>query len=358
MAFSLVMRSCRTKSVGYLAVFATIFVPQALLAQPAPPVPKGWIESLCPTAAGTAFVIGASEADQPAAAMELLRNPGDKRAPFSAGSIVYTPWSKRVAGLSWESDLEYGDRSQEWNDVVTASLEEDGWSRRSDTEFGSSPDWDAVAYEKAFFHDGNERTLIFRLYTSGRYAADCGDADMLALYQREVVGDLEPGSPRPIDPGAPIEEAVFFARFDCQKPELITAFGKAGSVAVAGPLAESLISDDLPYEAQEDYEQRLGKWLEWKLLNSGKIEPEEIDSLYREADPGMGMPFEENFFEMVGGMEAVFEGLEEEDGAKTCSGYRSVLQNGIDTTKAQAERYRRLNAALIAQANRLGIDID
>lgn len=343
---------------GIFALGVTAQVPAPALAQSAPQVSAAWIESLCPAPFSNEFALGKTEEEQAASALALFESPGEARAPFTSGSGVYTPWSRRLAGLSWESELEYGDHMEDWRVALAETLAANGWEQREDTTFGAGPGWSALAFEKTEIVGGNERTLVFRFDTFDKYSVDCGEADMLALYQREVGGELEPGSPRPVDPGPPASETEYLARFDCADPEVVARFAAAGSTEVAGPYAGTLISGDMPYDAQEQYEQRLGTWLGWMLLASGKISDEDFFELTREADDVVELDFEANLMGMIGSLENSFKGLEENDGARACTGYRTMLESGIAATKASYNRHRRINAAMIAEAGRLGIDID
>ena len=343
---------------GTAALGVSASVPAPVLAQPAPQISAAWIDSLCPALSANEFVLGRTEEEQPAGALVLLKAPGEARAPFSSGSGVYTPWSGRLAGLSWESELEYGDHMEDWRVALAETLAANGWEQREDTMFGAGPGWSALAFGKTEIVGGSERTLVFRFDTFDKYSADCGEAEMLALYQREVAGELEPGSPRPVDPGPPASETEYLARFDCADPEVIAGFAAAGSTEVAGPFAESLISGEMPYDAQQQYEERLGTWLGWVLLASGKISDEDFFKLTREADDVVERDFEADLMGMIGSLEDSFKGLEDNDGARACTGYRTMLESGVAATKASYNRHRRINAAMIGEAGRLGIDID
>ena len=343
---------------GTVALGVSAMVPAPALAQSAPQVSAAWIESLCPAPFSNEFALGKTEEEQAASALALFESPGKARAPFTSGSGVYTPWSRRLAGLSWESELEYGDHMQDWRDALGATLEEGGWSWREEIDFGDGPGWSAMAFEKPVLIDGEERTFIFRFDTFDKYSADCGEAEMLALFKREQLWELEPGSPRPADPGPPQDEAAYLARFDCEDPELVEAFAKAQTVEVAGPLAESLASPPIPYNAQQQYQERLGIWLFWTILQSGKTTEDDLTTVLINTEDGPAIDYEERLSSMVGGMEAIFEGLDNGDGAKTCAGYRAMMQSSVTEAKQQTAKQIARNASLIAEAQRLGVAID
>ena len=346
------------RSVGILALCGNLLSPPPVYAQEVPAVSLEWIDSLCPVPGGAGFLVGRVEGEQPGDALALLKAPGGTRAPFTSATAVYTPWSDRLAGIRWESELEYGDHMQDWRDALGATLEEGGWSWREEIDFGDGPGWSAMAFEKPVLIDGEERTFIFRFDTFDKYSADCGEAEMLALFKREQLWELEPGSPRPADPGPPQDEAAYLARFDCEDPELVEAFAKAQTVEVAGPLAESLASPPIPYNAQQQYQERLGIWLFWTILQSGKTTEDDLTTVLINTEDGPAIDYEERLSSMVGGMEAIFEGLDNGDGAKTCAGYRAMMQSSVTEAKQQTAKQIARNASLIAEAQRLGVAID
>lgn len=321
-------------------VLAGAAMPQAAWANPAPTAPD--IAALCPVGGPAGLAFGVERKGQDAAALRALEGDG----PLGEGEAQFTTWSDQLYAVEWRKPSPDDAINQPWRENVDAALLAAGWRPVDHRKLKSSSAMDQTMVEKTV---GN-RTLVIEYDTSGIQMLRCGDLALMEIDARERDGDLLPGSPRPVPPAAPVAPFTLPDPAICARPDLVAAFSSTKSSREIGPLLERHFDLRDPVGDQEEFENRLKTWLEWKLRTAGGLSMEQIWNL-TEPPPGV-----DELEESLGSINLMIEAEAAKDGRKLCQAGLAMFGSLQRDMAQRAAANHRINAALDGELRRLKLD--
>lgn len=329
------------------------------VAQAAPPtISADLVARACPVIGMPGLRLGATRAEQPPELLRSLRKLPDSYRPFTEAELEETSWSGKVAAITFRAASPDGDV----NDALLESFDETmmraGWEPMvlGDTITPLSVLGGRTLEREVGGPQGKQR-LLLEFDASGALALRCGDPALLELSRREQDGTLEPGSPRPVQP--PYDPTLRLPEpAACQSTALQRLTVEKGQLDEASPELVPFLAATMQESDQAQYGKRLNTWLEWKLLGSGKLDDNRLVAL-REAAAKASVDGEMRQmmqFLAIGGELAAAR--ENGDAAKSCEAMRKLMAFEQEKSRQQVAYWTRVNAALEAEAKRLGIGLD
>jgi hypothetical protein len=240
---------------------------------------------------------------------------------------------------------------------IVAALEGTAW-RRAALDVGASPLYLAgYGGENRFAQpvEGDTTVLLNIDYMFGALTLTCGRQDLLKAHAGEVFGQLPPGTPRPQVPeiAAPVVGDVAA----CSSPAIIAQMQEMmRTQKSATPFMGRMME-------RTTYRDRLTTWMTWKLEQSGKIGKEQVMQLIL-SSAGQGSPGGDPLaaLKMLDGMfpilDAVGNAAKAEDPVAFCKGLVSMEQWLVKVDAITLKQTQSTQAALSAQAKRLGVSLD
>lgn len=304
------------------------------------------IEALCPGYGLPGLTFGADEAGQDKAALAALRQDW----PLGEGEAQFTNWSDKLYAVEWRKDVRDGPSLEAWRAAIEDTLREQGWQPADYPGHHSLMATDSTMAQKVV----GGRTLVIEYDTPGLQLLRCADLDLLRLDRREMDGELDPGSARPI---APVDRPFKLPDpAECARPELIEAFSHTAKLKEVGPTIERQFSLDDPALELAAYERRLGIWLKWKLRSEGGLDQEQIWDLERPAERA-NETLDETIA-LLGTVGQTMEAQQAKDPRKLCEASVDMLGAMHRNALEEAASRRKANAPLEAEARRLGLKLD
>lgn len=337
------------------AMAAAVLNPAPVLAQGGVPPDLSQIESLCPDIGTTGIAIGQMRDGAGSGALADLDDKA-RLAGFDDAEPVFTHWSNRLAAIEYHLAVNEDQSLEVLREALIRQFDDAGWQRSEPAESAISLGFDVLAYRRPVASGGGEAALVVEFDTAGVLALRCGDPDLLALNDRELQGELEPGSPRPVPPLIVPARGAWLAGLDCDDPQIVARFAEAGNAETAGALAEELTGDD--YSSASRYEQRLRTWLQWTLLSSGKVTQDELWQIEEDTSPLETGAMEEELLALLDTGGDIFGALDAGDPEKLCKGYRLALESFERSEQQDSDRAALVNRALQQLALERGIDIE
>jgi hypothetical protein len=281
--------------------------------------------------------------------------------PFEKAQPRSTEWSGRFMEMTYSVAMPKEQAAQAT--VLIASLGKAlaaaGWSKL-DMPIDKAPLYlTAYASDQSYAKPadgprGATRVLAAISYELGEVSFTCGRDDLLRDHAQEAFGKLPLGTPRPVVP--PINAPNVTVEADCLRPEKIA---EVQAVFASGK-ADRFMGDML---ARTTYRDRLTQWMLWRLESSGKISPQRLISLSLTAvgksSPG-GNPLAA--MEMLGEMMPVLDLMAKAENTHDADAMcRSLIPLHKLMARADAitlEQTEATQAALVAEAKRLGVSLD
>lgn len=330
----------------------------AFAAAPPPVISADLVARLCPVTGIAGLKLGATRDEQPSELLRSMRSLPDSFRPFTDAEVETTAWSGRVAAVTYRAASPDG----EVNDALLESFDETmtaaGWAPVV-LEHAITPLSVLGGHALAREVDGpqGKQKLLLEFDASGALALRCGDPELLELDQRERDGTLEPGTARPVEPAYDPtlrlpEPAV------CQSPGLEQIFAAPGTLNEDAPELAQFAAASVQESDRAHFAKRLNVWLEWKLLNSGKVDDSRLVKLREQAakqdvDGQMG--------QMMGFLAAggdMMKAQEAGNAVAACEAMRRVMGFTYDKARQGWAYWSRVNAALEGEAKRLGVAVE
>lgn len=322
------------------------------------------IEALCPGVGGNPIMFGEPEtnsADEDFETRMLSAQSLAGAGGFERAQPVFTDWSRELAGVDYETVVPADVSLEDWLDHTRSVLSEGDWIEQPDAEMTMSI-MARVRLEKDADTVQGPRRLAIELDTFGMirgFEMRCADVEYLVKDSEEKEGRLAEGSPRPVlpNPANDADIATWLASIDCTDPDLVERLGAIDDPGlVAGIFLERF--GELPDFAMGSvYQERLNRWLRWRLANGGMTE----DEIFEVEIPGGMETGEAEFEALMGGFAAI--ALMKDDGGpangtKVCAGLKGFFEAEARMSNAKAARLARQNEAFIAAAKKRGLQLD
>lgn len=344
----------------WIAAAAALAVPSALAAQPIA-IAKDDIERMCSPETVLDYRFGQSGI-MLAREFRLMIDPPLGISPPIAGFDRITPrataWSDRLFGIDYVQDQVSDEALWELALEMDVMLDELGWRRvERDYEMTEEEEIEFGIYDwsRPVVIGGVETELHLSLTNLlARTTLSCDRADLMDLQVREYLGELPPGTPRPVRPEFPAALPPTTAA--CGEPEFAAQVDAFVAGRDAGPYIRSVL-------AMGDYHRRLADWKKWKLTQSGKLDESRLqdlllDAFYEggaDASPMASLGLLLELLPMFGELTAAQDSGDRE---AICAGF--VEFNGFysrieQTTSAQ---WGALDNVLDREAARLGVSFE
>jgi len=345
--------------IGAACAAALLATSAPLMAQAAPPVISAdLVARLCPVTGMPGLKLGGTRAEQPPELLRSLRLLPDSFRPFTEAELDETPWSGRIAAITYRAASPDGDVNDALLEGFDETMTRAGWEPMvlGDTIMPMSVLGGRTLERDVEGGQGKQR-LLLEFDASGALALRCGDPALLGQAKREQDGTLEPGSPRPVpppfDPGLRLPEPAA-----CQSPALQRLTVEKAKFDEEAPEIVPFLAATMQESDRAQFGKRLNTWLEWKLLGSGKLDDNRLIDLREAAakanvDGEMRQMME---FLAIGGELA--EARESGDAAKSCEALRKLMTFEHAKSRQQVAYWDRVNTALEAEAKRLGIGLE
>lgn len=340
------------------AAMLVISVPAAAQEVPKPTISAELVSRLCPVTGMAGLKLGATRQEQPAELLRSLRRLPDSFRPFTEAELDVTSWSGKIAAVTYRAASPDGEINDALLEGFDATMVPAGWEPvvldRTITPLSMLG---GRTLEREVDGPEGRRKLLLEFDASGALALRCGDPALLEQDQRERDGTLEPGSPRPLapayDPTLRLPESSACQSLALQRLTVGTPKLDEEAPELVPFLAAAMQESD-----RAQFGKRLATWLEWKLLGSGKTDDNRLVALRTAAaksnvDSEMRLMMQ---FLAVGGELA--EARESGDNFKGCNALRKLMAFEHDKSRQQAAYWDRVNAALEAEAKRLGIGLE
>ncbi len=240
------------------------------------PIPAGeTIERMCSPAGTYQFAFGETGVPGGSKLMRTISRGSPlpaSAAPFENAKPWSTEWTDRLFAMEYIAPVLEEDAFTAFAKGLDAVLTQAGWQSKP-------ADYDPPFYMLTVT---GERTwtrpdpttagaaeLVLGL-TNGfaELVLACGRSDLMLAHVQEALGELPPGTPRPVEPAIPIVPVPTVA--DCASPEIaaeIDAFLADGN---PGSFARSLF-------ARANHEERLSQWMMWRLGEAGASDDELLE---------------------------------------------------------------------------------
>ena len=309
---------------------------------------------LCPVGGATALRLGRTAAEQDPALRAAFADVQIELAPFTEARPIYSSWSNILSATEFNGALpDYAD-NMAFIEEMTKQLEANGWTRATAPQMPSSFMMNPFVYAKRLPTPDGPRDFLLQFEAQGAAALYCGGLEQMRLSENESQEVLSPNAARPIPPTHTGQTLTNLQPDDCNKPEFREALmahliaGNRSGVTDAADIASD----------QKHYQSRLRTWLRWKMAGSGQISEEALWAIEEKVAPLEATQLEMNFIGFANGIVAIDSGRKTQDAAAECRGMATLVAAETKNMALQAERLAKVNAALEAEAKRLGILLD
>lgn len=304
---------------------------------------------LCPVGGAGALRLGQTEAAQDPALRRAFSGDAAPIAPFTESTANYTQWSDRLSAVEFRGASPDGDDNDAFVVGMIKALEAGGWTRAV-RKMPESLLRDADTYEKVLATADGPRLMMLQFAASGVIELRCGDFELLRLSEDEALDWLAPGSPRPVMPKTPAGRPGTIRPEDCAKPEIRDNLDQ---------LLDDGSYPELTGEmALDRYQTRLKTWLRWKIVASGKANADALWKIEEKVAPLSGQQLEKDFGAVMEPLLAYDKVAKKDDPEAKCRVAVGVLAGEAQRSTSEAARLAKVNAALEAEANRLGVKLD
>lgn len=308
---------------------------------------------LCPVGGVGALRLGQPEEAQDPALRRAFSGDAAPIAPFTESTANYTQWSDRLSAVEFRGASPDGDDNDAFVVGMIKALEAGGWTI-SMRKMPESLLRDADTYEKVLATADGPRLMMLQFAASGAVELHCGDFELLRLSEDEALEWLAPGSPRPVMPKIPAGRLGTLRPEDCAKPEIR---GNLDQLLEEGSQPELTGAMDVA-SALDRYQTRLKTWLRWKIVASGKANADALWKIEEKVAPLSGQQLEKDFGAVMEPLLAHDKVGKKDDPEAKCRVVVGVLAGEAQRSTSEAARLAKVNAALEAEANRLGVKLD
>lgn len=342
------------------AVGAMLFVPVAASAQPVRQIDARQVAAMCPVPALSGITLGSPRVQQDRDVIDSLQSLNKLPltfAPFTEADLEITPWSQRLAGVTYLAESSDGPTNKAWSEVLERSLLESGWLVSGHGVLVSPLTASARIFEKQMETPLGKRTILLEFDTPGALILSCGDAELLDIQKDERDGLLEPGSPRPLKPEN-LDSVPMATEVDCENPMLLDALSEPGLIDETNPAMRAFIAGGEILSEQRLYDERLVTWLKWKLISSGKINEEGLWQIQDKVAPQDEEAMLPMMMDVLGAAAETAKAQEQGDPAAMCKSLVRVI--GVSATKDRVDiaYHGKVAKALEQEAYRLGVGLD
>jgi hypothetical protein len=315
------------------------------------------IAILCPVPALSGIQIGMEKPLRDESLRKSLSKLPSSFAPFTEATLEITPWSQKLAGVTYLAESHNGPPNQAWSDALAQSLTSSGWTPSQRSDLASPLTFNAIMFEKAVNSTSGSHVAFIEFDTPGALMLRCGDAKLLEIQKKEHAGQLEPGSLRPansqyaeIDPKA--------KDVDCDNPLLLEAFREPSSVDESNAAFLQFVARSDALSGQRSYGERLVTWLKWKLIGSGEIDEDKIRELEDKAAQRDGEAKMSNMMDAIGAMGDTAKAQEQRDGRAMCHSLARIMEATAKVDRSEIAYHAKVAQALEQEGRRLGINVD
>ena len=342
------------KAVSGLALAGLVSAPLGATT-PAASLKGEQVESLCPLAGGRGPLAGRLGAELPLAEYGPFERLGPEFAPFTFAETELTSWSRRLYAVTYRAAHDGSTDLLTWQSDVVRALEASGWRAVPADDPIKGRTYDSPTLIKTFGDRDHPRRMVVEIEASGSFMLRCGDYDLMQLDTEEEGERLAPGSPRPAIGPAPAAAALPRPTV-CETKEWRDAFAAVQSLDQLGPtliarLPGGLSAPDAGFQAQ-----RLNTWLHWKMIGSGRFDPDAIWQV--EAKVAEPRDIDKDFGAFVTKASSVVSADERNDPVARCRTLLAFVTMQFETDRKEAARIGKVNAALEAAARAKGVSLD
>lgn len=315
------------------------------------------VEGLCPGAGLPGTLLGEPRARQDRGLVNALGKLPAHFAPFTEAELDLTDWSDQLAGITWRAASPDGAVNDRTMAAFRAAMTAAGWTETVQGDLMSPLGFNAIMFEKDLLTNLGQRRMLVEFDTPGALMLRCADAALLELALAERDGKLAPGSPRPPMPA--LDPAVTLPGDGvCADPQLQAVFADADYIDESSPALQQLMAFGTRAGEVSRAGNRLNTWLKWKLTGSGRITPDALWALEEQVSAHNGEELSEEltgFLEAAGG---VMQARKARDHQNTCRAFLTLMGHQHKRHLRQIARWTAINAALEAEAVRLGVALD
>ncbi|MDZ4307869.1 hypothetical protein [Allopontixanthobacter sp.] len=348
-----------------LALAAHCLPAQALAAQDGGPVipPANVLAAMCKPQGAMQFAFGQTGVPGSTHAEGMLGRgfaATPAMAPFQRAKPRSTEWSGHFMEMAYSVPITDKDEALAIMDAIGAALEEAGWTKVSfpqdDAPLYLLPISGYATFERPVEAETDQTRILIGLdHQLGELVLTCARDDLLRTHFSEAMGNLPPGTPRPMVPEIALPQVKDAA--SCSDPAMLAQMEEM--------LATSEFGDEFlsTMVARSSYRDRLTTWMWWKLEESEKISVEDLLEMMwsstSEGSPG-GNPLAA--LEMISEMFPILEGVaaaeETRDSQAVCLSLLPFHEwiTQVDTiTFNQTEAFQ---SRLSHEAARLGVSLE
>jgi hypothetical protein len=339
-------------SVSLSAVSAWAQAPKAT-----PTISAQLVDRLCPVTGAKGLKLGALRSEQPRDLMRSLRKLPAEFAPFTSAELLTTAWSEQVAAITYRGPLPEGQDETELLYAFDDAMQAAGWGGVvTDNTITPLSSLGGRSLEREVEVAAGKQMLLLEFDTSGALALRCGDPALLELDRRELGGTLEPGSPRPVPPL--IDAALRLPKPEVCQSQALRKLTATSQIDEEAPEFVSFAAATVQQSALSQFGKRLNTWIEWKLLNSGKVDDNRLMELRATAAKQDVEGEMKQLMAILGLFEQIAAAREHNDEFAACEAMRQFLVFDHDKLRVRHQYWTRVNAALETEARRLGVALD
>lgn len=345
------MKSNCAASATLLAILALSVTP----AQAAVTIPSiETIETrLCPVGGAGALLLGQPSLAQNPALLKAFSGTEAPIEPFGESRAIFTQWSQRLSAVEYNGASPDGADNLAFIAGMTERVEAAGWKRAGPKAAGSLM-MEPEVFQKVLQTADGPRLMVLEFEASGNVSLRCGDPEWLKISENEGLEQLAPGSPRPVMPGDPAQPLGSLRPADCDRPEirdnLLKVLNDGDRPEISGVMEQA--------NQMEQFQTRLRTWLRWKMVSSGKTDGDALWEIEEKVAPRTGDQLEQEFGDLAGGIVAIDAARKQGDAQAECRAFASLIGGMAKGASSEAARLAKVNAALEAEAQRLGISLD
>lgn len=309
---------------------------------------------LCPVGGVTSLRLGHGQAGQDPALRQLFSIGGTPFAPFTEARAVYTPWSEQLSAIEFNGASPDGADNRNFIQRMTQQLEANGWVRSDGPKVFTSYMMNPMVYAKDLPTADGPRRFLLQFDAPGAVLLNCGGLDLLKRGEAESEEVLAPGSLRPTPPQELDGPLANLRPQDCEDPVFRE---RMMARLAAGDRTGVTDSSDMASD-RERYQSRLRIWLRWKMTESGKIDAPTLWDIEEKVAPLQGAQMEKDFIGFAGSIVALDKARKQSDATGECRAMAALVAAETGKSGTEAARLAKINAALEAEAKRLGIALD
>lgn len=308
---------------------------------------------LCPVGGAGALRLGLSAPAQDPALRKAFSGTNAPIAPFGEARAIYTQWSERLSGIEFNGASPDGVDNLVFVEGMIEQAEAAGWTRMERKAPGSLM-MEPEVFQKLLSTADGPRLMVLEFEASGNVALRCGDPELFKISDDEGLEQLAAGSPRPVMPDGPAHPLGSLRPEDCARPEirdnLLKVLNDGDRPELTGAMDQANMA--------ERFQSRLRTWLRWKMVNSGKTDDQVLWEIEEKVAPKTIDQIEMEFGDLAGSIVAIDEARKKGDAEGECRALARMVGGTARGSSAEAIRLAKVNAALEAEAKRLGITLD